>query len=64
MSAVHLISDRIGADNVERHMSFAIQKVFSTFSVIYEKNGIDGGIRMTTTPPKQVMVALFVLHLF
>ena len=69
MAALHSIADRIGADNVERHMSFAIQKLFSTFSVIYELNS-DSEICLSSTPPKQLDdiftpgFALVLLHIF
>ncbi|KAE9550361.1 hypothetical protein FO519_006421 [Halicephalobus sp. NKZ332] len=68
MGALHSIADRIGADNVQRHMSFAIQKLFSTFSVIYEFKS-DGEIYFLSNHKQLDEIftpnfALILLHIF
>uniref|UniRef100_A0A7E4UU69 BEACH domain-containing protein n=1 Tax=Panagrellus redivivus TaxID=6233 RepID=A0A7E4UU69_PANRE len=69
MSSLHSIADRLGAENVERYMAFAIQRLFSTFSVLYELDD-NGGLKELEARHTELSsiftpnFALLLVHLF
>lgn len=53
---IHLLGCRVGVENVKRHLSSAILRVFCTFNVLYDfdENITGSPVKLAQSPPKQV----------
>ncbi|KAI6221762.1 putative WD repeat-containing protein F52C9.1 [Aphelenchoides besseyi] len=56
---IHLLGCRLGPDNVQRHLSAVILRIFCTFNVLYDleetTNGQTGKVKLAENPPKQLV---------